>query len=64
MNKEEEMAQFAPFLTIYLLGVATPMLIMRQILVGRDDDGVHFMNFLLAGVAILIVLMLWGWARG
>lgn len=47
------------YLIVYLLGVATPILIVKNLIKNNDDGGSCLLNIILFGVASLIVLIAW-----
>ncbi len=47
------------YMIVYLLGVATPILIVRNLIKNNDDGGSCLLNMILFGVASLIVLLAW-----
>ncbi|MEW6085470.1 MAG: hypothetical protein AB1607_12830 [Chloroflexota bacterium] len=47
------------YLIVYLLGVATPILIVKNLIKNNDDGGSCLLNIILFGVASLIALIAW-----
>ncbi|MGB0388483.1 MAG: hypothetical protein ACPGWR_27000 [Ardenticatenaceae bacterium] len=58
------MESFAPYLTVYLLGAATPVFFFRQLMhnLGHsEDEGGCVLDFLLFGIFMLLGLVLYSW---
>lgn len=47
------------YLIVYLLGVATPILIVKNLIKNNEDGGACLLNIILFGVAGLIMLIAW-----
>lgn len=53
------MAVWTPFVLSYLVGMATPVFLVRQLLRKRGDNGACLMEIFLVCIAILVLLTLW-----
>jgi len=62
MEKEAAMHAVYPFLIIYLVGVATPFIILRAAIGNRTDDGSGcLLNLCITAVVTLILLIGYIW---
>lgn len=51
------MAVWTPYLLFFLAGIATPIFVVRQLLRARGDDGACLMEFALAAIGVLTVVV-------
>ncbi len=58
------MEHFAPLTIVYLIGFASPILILKFLLGDKEDDGTGcLLNLVLACVFLIILLMVYLWVR-
>jgi hypothetical protein len=57
-EKEAEMTVWTPYLLAYLAGLATPILVVRQLLRARGDEGACLMEFALAAIGVVVVAVI------
>lgn len=58
------MNTLAPFVIIYLLGIATPIFLVSLLpTVSKNDGDRSFLNLLLAGVFVLIIFVFYLWIQ-
>jgi len=53
------MAVWTPFLIVYIAGIATPILVVRQILRKQEDGGACLLDAILGLLTILVVMVVW-----